>query len=159
MKLSASPLHRLLFNKIRNCGLRNERGVGWTTSSITWADGLRASGDTNGEISISNGTGSWQSVVVAAHDGGVRVLRSAGVGGAGVLFSGGSDGAVRAWKASTGEGGLRVKQVGEFVGNGMPIVSIGEVHRSSFGNSIRFLVGDSAGAVYVLKGHFLCDLD
>ena len=100
---------------------------------------------------------------MAAHDGGVRVLRAAASasGGTGLLFSGGGDGAVRAWRASAGEGGrgLRMEQVGEFVGNGMPIVSIGQVHRSSFGNSMRFLVGDSAGAVYILKGHSLCDIE
>ena len=103
---------------------------------------------------------------MAAHDGGVRVLRAAASasGGTGLLFSGGGDGAVRAWRASAGEGagagegGLRMEQVGEFVGNGMPIVSIGQVHRSSSYNSIRFLVGDSAGAVYILKGHFLRDI-
>ena len=153
------------FNEIRKCGLRSARGAGWTTSFISWGDGLRASGDTNGEISVFDGAGSGQSAVVAAHDGGVRVLMraaaSAAAGGTGLLFSGGGDGAVRAWRASAGEGGrgLRMEQVGEFVGNGMPIVSIGQVHRSSFGNSMRFLVGDSAGAVYILKGHSLCDIE
>ena len=100
---------------------------------------------------------------MTAHDGGVRTLRAAEAsvagGGTGLLLSGGGDGAVRAWRTSGGEGeaesGLKLEQVGEFVGNGMPIVSIGEVYRAS--SKIRFLVGDSAGTVYVLVGHFLRD--
>ena len=157
-------IHPSFLFQIRNCGLRSARSAGWTTSSISWGHGLLASGDTDGEISIIDITGSGRTAVVAAHDGGVRVLRAAASasGGTGLLFSGGGDGAVRAWRASAGEGegdgALRMEQVGEFIGNGMPIVSIGQVHRSSSYNSIRFLVGDSAGAVYILKAHFLRDI-
>ena len=77
-----------------------------------------------------------------------------------MLLSGGGDGAVRAWRASAGERDvLRMEQVGEFVGNGMPIVSISEVHRySTSHNSIRFLVGDTTGAVYILKGLVLREI-
>ena len=127
-------------------------------------EGLRAVGNTDGTISVYRGIGGERCAFVTAHDGGVRALRAAeanvaGGGKGDLLLSGGGDGAVRAWRASAEEGdaenGLKLEQVGEFVGNGMPIVSIGEVHRAS--STIRFLVGDTAGTVYVLKGHFLRD--
>ena len=146
------------FNEIRKCGLNGReggRGSGWTTAAISWRGGVRtATADTNGDISIWDGSGG-ECAVAAAHAGGVSVLRAAGGGRGGeeLLLSGGSDGAVRVWRASVGRGGVtRVEQVAEFVGSGMPIVSIGEVHYT--GNSLRFLVGDSAGEVYILKGHY-----
>lgn len=153
-----------LYPNRRNCGLQNTRGAGWTTSTISLGEGLRAVGNTDGTISVYKGMGGECCAFVTAHDGGVRALRAAeatvaGSGTGGLLLSGGGDGAVRAWRASAGEGeagsGLKLEQVGEFVGNGMPIVSIGEAHRAS--GKIRFLVGDSAGTVYVLVGHFLRD--
>ena len=151
-----------LYPNRRNCGLQNTRGAGWTTSTISLGKGLRAVGNTDGTISVYKGMGGECCAFVTAHDGGVRALRAAeatvaGGGTGGLLLSGGGDGAVRAWRAAAGEGeagsGLKLEQVGEFVGNGMPIVSIGEAHRAS--GKIRFLVGDSAGTVYVLVGYFL----